>query len=145
MLGTYGATITSIRKAAVLSVVLAIGITCLLTLLFARLLLAKDRYEVAVLKSCGFTTHDIKEQYIISIVIASIPGILFGIAGARILGERITGLFLSTLGADAFSFVANPWIVYLVMPLLLVGSLMIGSILGTKQVEKIPAGACVKE
>lgn len=145
MLGTYGSTITSIRKAAVLSVVLAIGITCLLTLLFARLLLAKDRYEVAVLKSCGFTTHDIKEQYIISIVIASIPGILFGIAGARILGERITGLFLSTLGADAFSFVANPWIVYLVMPLLLVGSLMIGSILGTKQVEKIPAGACVKE
>ena len=145
MLGTYGSTITSIRKAAVLSVVLAIGITCLLTLLFARLLLAKDRYEVAVLKSCGFTTHDIKEQYIISIVTASIPGILFGIAGARILGERITGLFLSTLGADAFSFVANPWIVYLVMPLLLVGSLMIGSILGTKQVEKIPAGACVKE
>lgn len=145
MLGTYGSTINSIRKAAILAVVLAVGITCLLTLLFARLLLARDRYEVAVLKSCGFTTRDIKKQYIISIVTASIPGILLGMVGARFLGEWIAGLFLSTLGADAFSFVVNPWISYLVMPLLLVVSLMIGSILGTKQVEKIPVGACVRE
>lgn len=145
MIKTYGSTIEAIQKASFLAAVLAITVTCLLTLLFARLLLAKDSYEIAILKSCGFTTRDIKRQYMISLTVASIPGMLLGIFAAQFFGEQIAGVFLSTLGADSFSFIGNPWSIYLFTPLLLLISLMIGGWFGTKQIERIPVSACVRE
>jgi putative ABC transport system permease protein len=45
---TYGVTIRSIGKASYAAVVVALTITVLITLLFMKMLVAKDRYEIAV-------------------------------------------------------------------------------------------------
>ncbi|WP_419820778.1 FtsX-like permease family protein [Anoxybacterium hadale] len=39
-------------------------LTLLVTLLFIKMLVIKDRYPIAILKSMGFTCADIRRQYL---------------------------------------------------------------------------------
>ena len=59
MMQTYGSTISAIGKASYAAVGIALTITVLITLLFMRMLVAKDRYSIAVMKAFGFTNSDI--------------------------------------------------------------------------------------
>jgi putative ABC transport system permease protein len=61
---TYGGTISAIGKASYAAIGVALTLTVLITLLFMRMLVAKDRYAIAVMKAFGFTNADIKAQYV---------------------------------------------------------------------------------
>lgn len=52
---TFGQTLRAVRTASVGAGFVAVVVTLLVILLFMKLLTAKDRYSIAVLKSVGFT------------------------------------------------------------------------------------------
>jgi putative ABC transport system permease protein len=142
---TYGATIRAIGQAAAIAAGVALTLSVLITLLFMRMLVAKDRYTIAVMKTVGFTNKDIQAQYLArSLCILSL-GIVLGTLLANTLGEALTGAVSAYFGAASFAFVINPWLAYLLNPLLMVAATLGATIVGTRDAGQISIAEHIKE
>lgn len=134
---TFGSTIRSVETASYAAVVISLIIIVLITLLFMKMLIAKDRTSIAVMKALGFTKSDIKIQYISRSVFVLIIGIVLGTFLANTLGEILAGAIISSFGADSFKFTVNPLSAYLLCPLMMVGAVLLATISGTSGAGQI--------
>ncbi len=75
---TFGPTIDSIKKISVAAMIAALLMTILVTLLMMKMLIAKERHTIAVMKSLGFTNRDITIQFISRFALVLFIGILAG-------------------------------------------------------------------
>ena len=141
---TFGSTISSVETASYAAVVVSLIITVLITLLFMKMLIAKDRTSIAVMKALGFTKSDIKLQYISRSVFVLIIGIVLGTILANTLGEVLAGAIISSFGADSFNFTVNPLSAYLLCPLMMVCAVLIATIAGTSGAGKIKISQNIK-
>ncbi|MFO7681012.1 MAG: ABC transporter permease [Chloroflexota bacterium] len=142
---TYGGTINAIGMAAYTAVGVALMIALLVTLLFMRMLVSKDRYAIAVMKALGFTNSDIRAQYVARSVFVLSLGIIFGTLLANTLGEALTGAVIASFGAASFEFVVNPLFAYLFSPLLLTAVTLSATIFGTLDAGQIKIAENMKE
>ncbi|GIN86354.1 ABC transporter permease [Heyndrickxia sporothermodurans] len=142
---TFGTTINSIGKASFAAIVVALIITVLVTVLFMKMLVAKDRYSIAVLKSLGFTNSDITIQFVSRSVFVLILGIVLGTLLANTLGEVLASAVISSFGASSFNFIVNPLSAYLLCPLMMICSVLIATIIGTSRAGQIKISENVKE
>ncbi len=145
ILQTFGSTISSVGKASHTGIAAALMITLLVTLLFMKMLVAKDRYAIALLKAFGFTDRDITVQYVARTVFVLIVGIVLGTLLANTLGEILAGAVISWFGASSFQFAVNPLTAYLLCPLMMACSVLIATIAGTSGVEYIKISQNIKE
>ncbi|WP_152393204.1 ABC transporter permease [Paenibacillus guangzhouensis] len=141
---TFGSTIQSVQKASYAAIAVAVLITVLITLLFMKLLVAKDRYAIAVMKAFGFTNSDVTTQYISRSLFVLIVGIVLGTLLANTLGELLAGALISTFGASTFQFEVNPLSAYLLSPVLMIGSALIATIIGTWSAGQIKISKHIK-
>jgi putative ABC transport system permease protein len=142
---TFGSTINSVGMASFAAIAVGLFITVLVTLLFMKMLVAKDRYSIAVMKAIGFTNSDITVQYVMRSVFVLVVGIVLGTLLANTLGEVIAGRVISSFGASSFKFVVNPFTAYLICPLMMVGSVLIATIIGTSGAGQIKISENIKE
>jgi len=142
---TFGSTISSVRVASNVATAAALLITVLITLLFMKMLIIKDRHMIAVMKAFGFTTSDIRVQYISRTLFVLTLGIIIGIVTANTVGERVSGLLISLFGASTFKFVINPLSAYLFSPLFMISAVLIATILGISSVGQIKIYDNIKE
>lgn len=142
---TFGSTISSVRKASYAAIAAALIITVLVTLLFMKMLVAKNVYSIAVMKAIGFTNSDIKVQYASRSVFVLIVGIVLGTLLANTLGEILAGAVISSFGASSFKFVINPVSAYLLCPLMMICSVLIATKIGTFGMERIKISENIKE
>ena len=142
---TYGATINAIGKAAYAAVGVALTLTVLITLLFMRMLIAKDRYTIAVLKAFGFTNADIRAQYVARAVFVLSLGVLLGALLANTMGEMLAGAVIASFGAASFKFIVNPLFAYLLSPLLMAGAVLAATFFGTLDAGHIKISENIKE
>ncbi|MCU6708733.1 ABC transporter permease [Paenibacillus sp. J5C_2022] len=145
MAQTYGSTINSVGKSSYTAIIVAIAITALVTLLFMRMLVAKDRHAIAVLKVLGFTRSDVRVQYISRAVFVLIAGIACGTLLANTLGEMLAGAVISSFGASTFQFTADPLSAYVLSPLLLLVALLIATIIGTSSAGRMTMSEHMRE
>lgn len=142
---TFGSTINSVGKASWASISVALIITALVTLLFMKMLVAKDRYSIAIMKAMGFTSSDITVQYLSRSVFVLIIGIVLGTLLANTLGEVFAGALISKFGASSFKFEVSPLSTYLICPLMMICSVLIATIIGTSSTGKIKISENIKE
>jgi putative ABC transport system permease protein len=142
---TFGGTMDAIQKASYASVAAATLLTVLVTLLFMKMLVAKDRYSIAVLKSFGFTGTDIKRQYVTRSLLVAALGVIIGVILANTLGEPVGALLISSLGATTFRFVVNPFYAYLFAPLLIAGCACVATLLGIRDIRPLKISEHIKE
>jgi putative ABC transport system permease protein len=142
---TLGSTIASVEIASYAAIVVALIIMVLVTLLFMKMLVAKDRYSIAVMKALGFTTADIKMQYVARSVSILIVGIVLGTLLANTLGERLAGAIISSFGASTFNFEVNPLWSYLLSPLMMVGVVLVATVIGISSIRQIKISEYIKE
>lgn len=138
---TFGQSLRAVRTASFVSILAAAVITLFVTMLFLKLLLAKDRYSIAV----GFTNGDIQRQYLWRIVSVLAAGIPMGTFLADTLGEKLAGLAISYFGAAAFRFVVNLPATYLFCPLLMLLAAAIATVTGTAAVGDVRISQSIKE
>lgn len=124
---------------------MAVLLTILVTLLFMKMLVAKDRYSIAVLKSMGFTSGDIRRQYMARSVTVTALGIVVGVILANTLGEAAGGVLISSFGAATFSFAGNPWFAYLFSPLMIGMCVMVATVLGVWEIGRLKISRFIKE
>lgn len=139
----------SVRDAVDLASGVAIGVTVLLTLLvtvlFVRMLVAKDRYAIALMKAIGFTGRDIRGQYLTRSITILALGVSIGTVLANTLGELVGVGIVASFGASTFDFAINPWFVYLLSPLLIAGCVIAATRAGVSGIQAMNISQHLKE
>jgi putative ABC transport system permease protein len=74
VLQTFGPTVEAVGKASYAAIAAAIAVSALVTLLFVRLLVAKDRADIAAMKALGFLDSEIRIQYLARTALVFIAG-----------------------------------------------------------------------
>lgn len=142
---TLGGIINAIGTASYAAIGVALALTVLITLLFMRMLVAKDRYAIAVMKAFGFTNADIQAQYVARSVFVLLIGVLLGTLLANTLGEMLAGAVIASFGAASFQFIVNPLFAYLLSPLLMAGVVLAATFFGTLDAGQIKISESIKE
>ncbi|WP_129676132.1 FtsX-like permease family protein [Candidatus Chloroploca sp. Khr17] len=142
---TYGGTINAMGAASYAAIGVALALTVLITLLFIRMLVAKDRYAIAVMKAFGFTNADIRAQYVARSVFVLLLGMLLGTLLANTLGERLVGAVMASFGAASFTFIVNPAFAYLLSPLLMASAVLASTFFGTLDAGHIKISENIKD
>lgn len=126
---TYGATIKSLSFVAIGSIVVALAITALITALFMKLLLAKDKKEIATIKALGFTNKDLGKQYLARSVAILLIGLSFGTVLSMTLGKTLAAAMAAMVGMVNVQMSGTP-LIYIGCPILM----LVVTILATKAV-----------
>jgi putative ABC transport system permease protein len=145
LLQTHGSTINAVRRASYGAIGVALAITVLISLLFMRMLISKDRYAIAVKKVLGFTNIDIRLQYIARTGSILVVGITIGTILSNTLGQAITGAVIATFGVSSFSFVINPIQAYVLAPLLMFITVFSVTLMATWNAGVISIAENIKE
>lgn len=118
---TLGGVVRQVKVATTAVMVIGIMLSALIVVLFMKLRLTKDVAQIAAMKAIGFTNFDVRKQYLYKIGIVSIAGILLGTLISNIFGESLVSLALSMMqiGISKITFIINPWITFVMIPLLL--------------------------
>lgn len=142
---TFGSTISSVGRASWAAIAVMLIINVLVTLLFMKMLVEKDKTSIAVMKSLGFTNSDLTAQYFSRSVVVLIAGIVLGTLLANTLGQVLAGTLIASFGAASFRFVVNPLSAYLLCPLMMIGSVLIATLIGTARTGQIQISENIKE
>lgn len=142
---TFGGITDAVQKVAYAAIAVAAMLTMLVTLLFIKMLLTKDRYSIAVLKSLGFKTSEIRVQYLTRAFFVLIVGIVIGTILANTLGELVGTGLIASFGASTFRFVVNPMFAYLFSPVLMAVCVGFAVSLGIFGISSLKIPAYIKE
>ncbi|MDR2043273.1 MAG: FtsX-like permease family protein [Clostridium sp.] len=142
---TFSSTIWAIESASYAAIAVTVLLAILVTLLFIKMLVTKDRYSTAVLKAEGFTSKDIRRQYMTRSVLILMIGVITGTVLANTLGELAGVALISSFGASTFRFEINPLFAYLAAPLILAAAVMIATRFGVSEIRKIEISQHIKE
>jgi putative ABC transport system permease protein len=122
MAQTLGDTVRQLRLVTIVAVVVGIGVSVLITSLFMRMLISKDRTRISIMRSIGFSLRDIRTQYLTMALTVLAIGIVAGTLFSNTLGQRLVSALWAFMGAARITFVINPLQAYLLLPALLMGA-----------------------
>ncbi len=114
----------SMRGAAWVALVFGLGVVVLITSLFLKLRLARDRSTMGVLSAIGFAAQELVGQVRTKTLLAVAAGTAAGVVFAATAGQSLASAALTAvqLGITDLTFIPNPWLVYVLYPLLLLGA-----------------------
>mgnify|MGYP006271620809 FL=1 len=124
---TLGSTIDRLGMVTGVAIAIGVGISVLITSLFLRMLLSKDRVRIAILRRLGFSLRHIRQQYLTTALTVLALGIAAGTIFSNTVGQRLVSALWSFMGAANIQFVVNPLQAYVLLPLLLVTAVALTS------------------
>lgn len=144
---TLGGVVDQLQRVVVAIVILGIGISALITILFLKLRLAKDASQIAILRAIGFSGLDVKKHYLIKTVTTALVGTIFGMITVSFFGNLVINgaLSLSGLGITSVSLVPNLWMMLLVSPILILLSIAGFTWMTLKATEQYHIMTLIKE
>jgi len=142
--GTYGQTIRNISKAAAVSAVMACFVLFVVILLLVRLVLWRERKDSSLRKALGFTSSDIRMDYLKKTLTYILPGIVLGVFAGIVPGQRLAAMLLRSMGAYSFRFIIDPLTVFAAAPAMTAASAMFAAILSLTEVKRIHAWECLR-
>ncbi|MFD2413843.1 ABC transporter permease [Paenibacillus rhizoplanae] len=112
-------------------------ITFFITSLFVRLMIAKEVYGIAVMKSIGFTNAAIRLWQVLRILIIMAVSLVLGVIAANTLGGRLLGLIFRIFGLTSLEMNILPLQVYLWYPLLILAVVMLAVYTSCGQIKRV--------
>ncbi|MBQ9075009.1 MAG: ABC transporter permease [Mogibacterium sp.] len=142
--GTYGQTIRNISKAAAVSSVMACFVLFIVMLLLVRLVIWRERNDSSLKKALGFTSSDIRMEYLKKTLTYILPGIVLGVFAGIVPGQSLAALLLRSMGAYSFRFIIDPLTVFAAAPAMIAVSAALAAILSLTEVKRIHAWECLR-
>lgn len=118
---TLGNIIDQMSTIVIGGIAIAVIIVVLITALFLKMLLSKDKSQIAIMRSVGLTSKNVKHQYMAGTLMVLILGIILGVLASDYLGEFLVSMAMSYMGAARIEFVHIAWQTWLLCPLVLIG------------------------
>jgi putative ABC transport system permease protein len=144
---TFAGTTAAFRSAAWLSLIFGLGVAVLVTSLFLKLRLTRDRSKMGVLTAIGFSAKELVAQVRLKVLLTVVVGTLLGLAFAATAGETLaTGLLNAmALPISDLTFIPNPLLVYALYPLLVIGAGYLGVVLLTAGIRNADKSQWLRE
>ena len=117
---TLGNLIDQMGIVVIGAMAVALIVVALITILFLKMLLSKDMSQIAIMRSVGLTTKDIKYQYMAGTLSILAFGIILGVMASNYLGELIVSIAMSSMGVARIQFAEAAWQTWLLCPLALI-------------------------
>ena len=133
---TLGNTIAQLRKVTVVAVVVGLSVAALITSLFLTMLISKDSSQIAIMRSLGFSLHDIRVQYLSRALLLLGLGIVAGTVFSNTLGQRLVSSLWALMGASQIKFVIDPIRAYVLLPALLMVAVGLTTLLSIRGVKE---------
>ena len=140
---TYGQTIRNISKASAVSMIMACLTLFVVVLLLIRFVIWKERDDSSLKKALGFTSADIRKEYLKKSLLYILPGILAGLFAGIIPGQSLAGIILGAMGAYGFHFILNPVNVFVFTPALITAAAYLAVFISLQEVNRIRAFECL--
>ena len=141
----FGPLKNQVKFASIIAFTAAIIVIALVSGLFTKLLVAKDKQEIVNLKAIGFTDNDLRLKYIYALIIVSLLSIILGILIANSLGAYIATALISSFGASAIKLFISPVLTYLLVPLLFVLTIVVVAVGLSREIKKIKITEHIRE
>lgn len=139
---TYGPTLAQLRLASRGATLVAVLVAFVVTMLFLRLIVERNRDAISLQKALGFTSGEITRTYCLKGFLSAAAGILFGLAFGTLLGESLCGIVLKSFGADSFRFIIRWEILLVGIPTIILGTTILAVLMGTAEVQSVKAYEC---
>lgn len=97
----------------------AMLIVVLITALFLKMLLSKDMPRIAIMRSIGMNSKQIRAHYMTGTLVILVLGIIAGVLASHYLGGVVVNMAMSSMGIARMQLVEVAWQTYLVCPLIL--------------------------
>ena len=119
-------------------VVIGVFLEALIVVLFMKLRLIKDAPQIAAMKAMGFTNADVKKQYLCKILLVATLGIATGTIVSNTLGQSLVSLVFNVMGfgISKITFIINPWIAFILLPLVIFAVVAIVTWISTRQIRE---------
>lgn len=133
-----GVLVDSMRSAAWTALVFGLGVAVLITSLFLKLRLTRDRPKMGVLTAIGFSAEElvgqVRTKTLLMVAVGTVVGLVFAATAGQSMASA--GMAAAQLGITDLTFIPNPWLVYVLYPLLLLGAGYLGVVLLTAGIRK---------
>jgi putative ABC transport system permease protein len=136
VLQTFSDTLKQLKTIRNITILVSAMIACLITSMFLKMLIVKDRAQIAIMKNIGFASKDIVAQYIIKTLIILGIGITLGAALCNSLGEVFISAIGATQGAPKISFEIHPLEAYLLYPIILMIATSITTVINCQPIQE---------
>ncbi len=133
---TLGNTINQLRLVTILAIAISLSISILITSLFLKMLIAKDSSQIAIMRSIGFTSRDIRIQYLVRMLLVAGMGIILGTFASGTIGQSLVRILGSFMGASQIQLVVNPVVGYFILPFVLMMIVAITTLVSTVSMKK---------
>lgn len=116
------------------------GLLCvlimLITMLMERLFIVREKGEIAMLKSIGYRTRDIRLWQVIRMVLVAVISMVVAVPLSLLSNQFILKPIFGIMGAQV-DIQVEPWKVYGVFPAVLLAGIIIAAIFATRSIKKI--------
>lgn len=144
---TMGVLTDAMRGAAWVALVFGLGVAVLIVSLFLKLRLTRDRPKMGVLTAIGFSAKELVGQVRTRTLLLVAAGTAAGVVFAATAGQSLVsaGLTVVGLGITDLTFIPNPWLVYVLYPLLLLGAGYLGVAVLTAGIRRADKSGWIRE
>lgn len=132
-----GDIVDQIGSMEIITIILVIGMNMLITILMMKAFLARERSEIAMLKSIGFKNRSIRIWQTIRLLFVMVIALILGILLSLILDDYTMLPIFGIMGADKVTLVVNPVEILVKYPIILLITTGIAAFWCTRDVKKI--------
>jgi putative ABC transport system permease protein len=142
---TLGNTIEQLKKVTIVAIVVGLSVSILITFLFLSMLITKDSSQIAIMRSMGFSLHNIRVQYLTRALLLLSIGLVLGTVFSNTLGQRVVSVLWSFMGASQIRFVIDPFQAYVLLPLLLMLTVSITTLISIAGIKEASIAQTIVE
>lgn len=132
-----GGVVSSMNSLKYLITLVVIAVNVMISVLTMKTLITRERGEIAMLKSIGFSNRSLRAWQSTRILLVLFSAILAGTLLARLLSPLVLGPIFSMMGATRIQIVTDPLETYVIFPLLLLFATGAASYLCAHEVNKV--------
>lgn len=129
--------IAIVESAEMIILLVVLGINILLTMLFVRTFLTKERGDVALMKSMGFRNGAIMRWQAGRILLVLAASVIIGAVLARVLAPVTLGKIFAMMGATRMELKTDPLLSYVICPLLMFAATGMAALLSMGGIRRV--------
>ncbi|MCL2059381.1 MAG: ABC transporter permease [Oscillospiraceae bacterium] len=133
---SFASTIKQLETVTLAVSIISAAVAAFITALFLKMIFARDRRQITIMKGLGFSSAHIRTQYISAAALSLLAGLALGTIAAGTLGEMLIGALMSGMGASSIPFVVDPAISYVACPAMLAAAVLAAVLLSSRAIGR---------
>jgi putative ABC transport system permease protein len=134
---TLGDLIRQTGTVAAVAALTALVLAALIAAMFAQMIIARDRSQIAIQRGLGVSDRALRFQYLTRFVLVLVAGIGLGTVLVATIGRSMVASVIGQLGAPALRFDVEPLLAYVAVPLSLTATVAIVALIATGSFDNI--------